>query len=195
MVETRPPATVLQFCATLDSRKPEDKIREFVIAYYFEDRAFVIFESRVPNSGFRSGKFMQKQVLINPKTGKPYEPHEIYIGARLDLAGWRFILQEASEDALKVMEAHSDEFVKCDLAALLKIVRDRLAGKSPQLLVEFQRKDPRKRRRLSLLDLQEVLGQFGLSFGDQEFLTLFRRYQIGPSDQFDYEQFVRNLVN
>jgi hypothetical protein len=195
MVETRPPATILQFCATLDTRKPEDKIREFVVAYYFEDRAFVVYELRVPNSGFRSGKFMQKQVLTNPKTGKPYEPHEIFIGARLELAGWRFVLQEASEDALKIMEAHSDEFVKCDLAALLRIVREKLGKRSPQLLVELQRKDPRKRRRLSLLDLQDGLGQFGLQFGDQEFLTLFRRYQVGQSDQFDYEAFVRDLVN
>jgi hypothetical protein len=195
MVETRPPPTILQFCATLDSRKPEDKIREFVVAYYLEERAFVVFESRVPNSGFRSGKFMQKQVLTNPKTGGPYAPHEIYVGARLDLAGWRFVLQEASEDALKIMEAHSDEFVKCDLAALLAVVRGRLAGASPRLLVAFQKKDERRRRRLSLLDLQEVLGQFGLQFGDQEFLTLFRRYQIGQSDQFDYESFVRNIVN
>jgi hypothetical protein len=82
-----------------------------------------------------------------------------------------------------------------DLAGLLRIVRERLAGNTPKLLVEFQRKDPRRRRRISLLDLQEALGQFGLQFGDQEFLTLFRRYQVGQSDQFDDEAFVRNLGN
>jgi Ca2+-binding EF-hand superfamily protein len=92
------------------------------------------------------------------------------------------------------MEAHSDVFVKCDLSALLTLVRERLAGRAPQLLVEFQKKDTKKRRRLSLLDIQEVLGNFGLTFGDQEFLTIFRRYQVGHTDQFDYEQFVRNLV-
>jgi hypothetical protein len=194
MVDIRPPATILQFCATLESRRPEDKLREFVVAYYLQDRAFVVYETRVPNSGFRGGKFMQKQVLTNPKTGAPYEPREIYVGARLDLAGWIFVLQEASEDALKVMEAHSDVFVKCDLSALLALVRERLAGRAPQLLVEFQKKDTKKRRRLSLLDIQDVLGNFGLTFGDQEFLTIFRRYQVGQTDQFDYEQFVRNLV-
>jgi hypothetical protein len=194
MVDIRPPATILQFCATLETRRPEDKLREFVVAYCLQDRALVVYETRVPNSGFRGRKFMQKQVLTNRKTGAPYEPREIYVGARLDLAGWIFVLQEASEDALKVMEAHSDVFVKCDLSALLALVRERLAGRAPQLLVEFQEKGTKKRRRVSLLDIQEVLGNFGLTFADQEFLTIFRRYQVGQSDQFDYEQFVRNLV-
>jgi hypothetical protein len=194
MVDIRPPATVLQFVATLETRKPEDTMREFVVAFYVQDRAFVVFENHVPNSGFRGGKFMQKQVLTNPKTGAPYEPRDIFVGARLDLAGWQFVLQEASEDALKVMEARSDVFVKCDLSALLTLVRQRIAGKAPQLQVEFQKKDVAKRRRLNLVETQEVLAQFGLTFGDQEFLTLFRRYQIRGSEYFDYEAFVKNLV-
>jgi hypothetical protein len=37
---------------------------------------------------------------------------QIDIGARLDLAGRRCVLQEGSEDARKVMESHLDEFVK-----------------------------------------------------------------------------------
>jgi hypothetical protein len=194
MVDTRPPATVLQFVATLETRRPEDKIREFVVAFYVEDRAFVVFENHVPNSGFRGGKFMQKQVLTNPKTGAPYEPRDIYVGARLDLARWTFVLQEASEDALKVMEARSDVFVKCDLNALLKLVREKLNGKAPDLLVAFQKKDVKKKRRLTFLETQEVLADFGLTFGDQEFLTLLRRYRICESEFFDYEALVRNLV-
>jgi hypothetical protein len=194
MVDLRPPPTVLQFLATLDTRKEEDKIREFVVAYYLEERSFVVFESHVPNSGFRGGKFMQKAVVTNPKTGAPYAPSDIYVGAVIDLGGWKFVLQEASQDALRVMEANSDVFRKCDLSDLLTIVRKRINGRAPELLIAFQKRDVKKRQRISLEVGQEVLLEFGLTFGDQEFLTLFRRYQIGNSDQFDYSEFVNNVV-
>ncbi|OHS98730.1 hypothetical protein TRFO_08734 [Tritrichomonas foetus] len=194
MVDIRPPATILQFSATINSRRPEDKMREFVIAYYLEDQAFSVAEKRVPNSGFGSGQFLKKTVVNNPKTGKPYEPREVYVGAVIDMGGWQFTLQEASEDALKVMEAHSDVFTKCDLNELLKITRERMTVSSPECLVMFQKYDTRKRGYVTLAEVQEVLLKCGIDFGDQEFLTLFRRYQVRGIDFFDYQSFVRNLV-
>lgn len=169
-------------------------MREFVVAYYVEDRAFAITEKVIPNSGFKGGKFMQKTVINNPKTGQPYEPKDIYIGAQVDIGGRIFCLQEASEDALKVMEARSDVFPKCDLATLMSIIRERLKGKQPELLVQFQKIDKNKRGYVPLLDFQNILANNGITMGDQEFLTLFRRYQYRDYDKCDYQEFVENLV-
>ena len=193
MVDVRPPRTILQFAATLESRKPEDKDREFVISYTVDDHSFEVFERHIPNSGFRGGKFMQRTVVKKPN-GDTYEPREIYVGAKLNLGGWVFVLQEASEEALKTMEANSDVFVKCDLSELLKVVRARLDGRAPQLLVAFQRRDVKKKDQLKLSEIQEVLKEFGITFGDQEFLTLLRRYQVADWDLFDYKSFVQSLV-
>ena len=193
-MDLRPPATVLQFAATLVTRNQNDKQREFVIAYYVEDRAFAIFERSIPNSGFRGGKFLQKTVVNNPKTNQPYQPSDIYIGATLEIAGRTFCLQEASEDALKIMEAQSDIFVKCDLAELMKKIRQNLKIAVTELLVQLQKKDIKRRNYVTLRDLQDVFLQNGITFGDQEFLTLFRRYQINDDDYFDYPEFIRNLV-
>ena len=194
MVDLRPPETILQFAATLNSRRPDDKLREFVVAYHLDDKAFTVFEKGVPNSGFRNGKFLKKTVVNNPKTGKPYEPKDVYVGAVVELAGWQFTLQEASEDALKVMEARSDVFAKSDLNQLLIIVRDTMTLSPPQLLVEFQKSDTRKRGYLPLAEVQQILLRAGLDFGDQEFLTLFRRYQVNDSEYFDYQSFVKSLA-
>lgn len=194
MVDLRPPPTILKFLATLNSKRRDDQIREFVVSYYLDDKAFSVSEKQVPNSGFRSGQFLKKMVINNPKTGVPYEPHEVYVGAAVNLGGWQFTLQEASEDALKVMEAQSDVFVKCDLAELLRRIRQTLAISVPELLVQFQRKDNRKRNCISLADLQEVFLKNGIDFGDQEFLTLFRRYQVNDMDLFNYQEFIDNLV-
>lgn len=193
-MDLRPPPTILQFLATLNSKRREDQIREFIVSYYLDDKAFSVTEKQVPNSGFRSGQFLKKSVFNNPKTGLPYEPHEVYIGAMVDLGGWQFILQEASADALKIMEAQSDIFIKCDLAELMRKIRQTLKISVPELLVQFQKKDPRKRNYVTLPDLQEVFMQNNITFGDQEFLTLFRRYQINDNEYFDYPEFIRNLV-
>ena len=193
-MDLRPPATVLQFAATLVTRNQNDKQREFVIAYYVEDRAFAIFERAIPNSGFRGGKFLQKTVVNNPKTNQPYEPSDIYIGATVEIAGRTFCLQEASEDALKIMESRSDVFTKCDLAAIMQDLRTKLSGKCPQLLVQFQSIDPKKTLRVSLLELEDILDKNGIKLGDQEFLTLFRRFQFLDTDRFNYQNFIDALV-
>lgn len=192
MADVRPRPTILQFAATLQSQKPEDKIREFVVAYYMEESAFEIFERHIPNSGFRGGKFMQKSVC-KKLSGELYEPKDIYIGAILDLNNWKFVLQEASEDALKTMEAKSDIFVKSDLSELIRICRTKIGTKVPELLVAFQKKDAKKRGSIHMEETQGVLDQFGLAFGDQECLTLLRRYQVNGME-FDYQAFVEDLV-
>lgn len=192
MADVRPRPTILQFAATLQSKKPEDKIREFVIAYYMEDSAFEIFERHIPNSGFRGGKFMQKAVCKKP-SGELYEPKDIYIGATLDLNNWKFMLQEASEDALKIMEAKSDIFVKSNLSELIRLARTRIGTKVPELLVAFQKKDKKKTGSIRMEDSQDILSEFGLTFGDQEYLTLLRRYQAYGME-FDYQAFVEDLV-
>ena len=146
----------------------------------------------VPNSGFKGGKFLTRTVFVNPRTGVPYQPHEIFIGAKINLNGWIFIIQEASENALRIMESKPDLFVKCDLSGILALARCRVRGKISELLAKFQEKDKRKKGFVSLDEMQEVCSQFNLVFGDQEFLTVFRRFQIDEL-QFDYNEFIKNL--
>ena len=192
-MDIRPPPTVLQFAASMISDNKADRGRSFVVSYTVDDKSFTVFEKVVPNSGFQGGKFLQKCVCNNPETGKPYEPKDIYLGAKVNLEGWKFILQEASEAALKTMESRPDIFVKCDLSVIITKLRKMLAHQAPKILVEFQKRDPRKRLRVSLVQVQEVLAQFGIVMADQEFLTLFRRYQYGD-DQFMYQDFVEAMA-
>ena len=161
-MDIRPPPTVLQFSASMISDNKADRGRSFVVSYTVDDKSFTVFEKVVPNSGFRGGKFLQKCVCTNPETGKPYEPKDIYLGAKLNLEGWKFILQEASEAALKTMESRPDVFIKSDLSLIISKLRKMLAGQSPKMLVAFQKKDTRKRLRVTLVELQEVLAEFGI---------------------------------
>lgn len=192
-MDTRPPPTTLQFSASMISDNKADRGRNFVISYHVDDKAFTVFEKVVPNSGYAGGKFLQKCVCENPATGKPYEPREIYLGAKVNLKGWQFILQEASEATLKTMESRPDVFIKSDLSLIISKLRKILENQAPKILVAFQKKDTRKRLRVTLVQLQEVLAEFGIVMADQEFLTLFRRYQFGD-DGFEYQDFVEAMA-
>lgn len=192
-MDLRAPATVLQFSANLDTRDKNDKIRSFVISYYVEEKAFSVFERVVPNSGFNGGKFLQKMVCNDPKTGKPYEPKDVYIGARVTLDGFDFILQQASEASLKAMETRSDVFIKCDLDLIIGKMREMLRGKLEALEKDFNAADKSKRERVTFEDLISILKNYGIVMGDQELLTLFRRYQFGGTELFNFREFLNNL--
>mgnify|MGYP002476133126 CR=1 FL=1 len=92
------------------------------------------------------------------------------------------------------MESRSDVFTKCDLAAIMESLRTKLRGKCPQLLVQFQSIDPKKTSKVTLLELENILDKNGIKLGDQEFLTLFRRFQFLDTDKFNYQEFIESLV-
>ena len=140
-MDFRPPPTTLKFLATMVSRYQEDKGREFIIEYCVDDASFTIFEESIPNNGFQSGRFLQKTIINNPKTGKPYQPTEMYIGNTLFINNYEFILQEASEETLKIMESKPDIFKMCDLSKILMKLRQSIKEKIPQMLAEFQKYD------------------------------------------------------
>ena len=190
-MQTKPDPTYLRFSASLVSRRPDDKFRDFTVTYCIDDKEFSVFEKVVPNSGFKGGKFMQKTLCINPKTQKPYEPSEVYLGAILNLDGWEFVLQEASEDTIKTMEAHPDTFKKCDLVGVM----EKLKGLDPkELLAEFQKEDTRKRGRVTFDAVQSILKRKNVVLDDQEFLTLYRRFQFLDTDRFEYQDFINLLL-
>lgn len=189
-MDLKPDPTVLQFTASLVSRRPEDKGRDFVVAYTVDDHSFQVFEKAVPNSGFQGGRFLHRTVCINPETGQTYKASDVYIGAKVNLEGWTFVLQEASEAALRVMEAHPDIFERSDLYAITDRIRQKMRGKLEEMKNAFKTLDPRNRGRVSLVELQGIFKQFGIQMDDQEFLTLFRRFQYGDSDRFEYHDFV-----
>jgi hypothetical protein len=58
---------ILRFSAVLDSRKPEDKLRKFVLAYYLADDTIAVFEPPQRNTGILGGKFLERRRLKKPQ--------------------------------------------------------------------------------------------------------------------------------
>jgi hypothetical protein len=111
---------VLNFSSKLISDYPEDRRRQFVVSYYLCDKTMAIFETIVPNSGFRGGKFLQRTRVRDPTTKKFFEGDAFYIGARIFVSGRTFELLDAAPHTLCLMEAHSDDFPEANLPLVIR---------------------------------------------------------------------------
>jgi Ca2+-binding EF-hand superfamily protein len=74
---------ILRFIAELDTTKPEDVDRRFVIAYYCADDTCSIYETAQKNSGIIPGKFLRRGSC-------PYEASAFGIGSKVTLNMYTF---------------------------------------------------------------------------------------------------------
>lgn len=118
----------LRYGACLDSLRPEDKGREFILSYQLNSGLINIFEPPVRNSGIPGGMILSRTKVPKPNvvtaSGKPvfYGPKDFMIGATIDAFGNRFVINNADLFVLKFLEANTDVFD----SDLIDSVRQRL---------------------------------------------------------------------
>ncbi|CAB3978488.1 EF-hand domain-containing 1-like [Paramuricea clavata] len=107
---------VLRYSAVMESVRPEDRDRKFIISYRLSDDMMTIYEPPVRNAGMLCGKFLQRTRVQKPgtPTDNPefYTPGDFCIGARIHIFKHRFIITDADEYVLKYLEANADKFPK-----------------------------------------------------------------------------------
>lgn len=117
---------VLRFEAVMDSVRPEDNGRRFIICYRLADDMMTIYEPPVRNSGIIGGKFLERTRVAKPSSAPDqptfYGPQDFYIGAVVDIFKHRFVIISADEYVLKYMEEHRSQFPE----ATIQTLRDHL---------------------------------------------------------------------
>lgn len=105
---------VLRFEAVMDSVRPEDNGRRFIISYRLADDMMMIYEPPVRNSGIIGGKFLERTRVAKPNCppDQPlfYGPQDFYIGAVIEVFRHRFVITNADAYVLNYMEEHRDQF-------------------------------------------------------------------------------------
>ncbi|CAH1773631.1 unnamed protein product [Owenia fusiformis] len=105
---------VLRFEAVMDSVKPEDRDRRFIISYRLADDMITIYEPPVRNSGIIGGKFLERTRVAKPgcDTDQPvfYGPQDFYIGAVIEVFKHRFVIMNADAFVLQYMQDHANQF-------------------------------------------------------------------------------------
>jgi len=106
---------VLRYEAVMDSNKPEDNGRKFIISYRLSDDMITVYEPPVRNSGRIGGKFLERTRVGKPGESQPdkpqfYGPADFRIGTVVEIFKHRFIITNADHYVLKYMEAHKHQF-------------------------------------------------------------------------------------
>lgn len=112
----------LRFEAVMESNKPEDEGRRFIISYRLSDDMITIYEPQVRNSGIIGGKFLERTRVAKPDSTptcpKFYGPQDFYIGAVIQIFKHRFVIKNADEYVLKFMEEYRDQFPEQTIQSL-----------------------------------------------------------------------------
>ncbi|XP_076437974.1 EF-hand domain-containing protein 1-like [Babylonia areolata] len=147
---------VLRFEAVLDSMKPEDAGRRFIISFRLADDMLTVYEPPVRNSGIMGGKFLQATQPCKPGSTPEnpdyYGPQDFYKGAMVEIFGHRFIITNADAFVVEFMEKNAHQFPPATIQSLKETV-------SRPLTREDKERDKYVRVQRTPGDLQQLVGQ------------------------------------
>ncbi|CAH8447582.1 unnamed protein product [Dicrocoelium dendriticum] len=111
----------LRYEARLDSVRPEDAHRRFILSYHLSDDMISIYETPQRNSGFPGGTYLKRARIAKPGSSVEspvyYGPADFSLGSRIEVFGNRFIITDADAYVIKFLEANrnqfSDELIHC----------------------------------------------------------------------------------
>ena len=178
---------ILRFRAKFTNPAPQDRNRDFVIAYYMQNDTIAIFELPKRNSGFRESKFLERSRVKNVRNNNNYfTASDFQVGKEVIINGYSFILGEADEYAMNYMEADNDQFPQSDLNDIIQRMKnDRTALMKSRRT--FEGNDPRLTGYIDS-DMAERTLVRNYNINLHEAVTIVRRY---TNDQgFDYFSFV-----
>lgn len=130
---------ILRYEARLDSVRPDDKDRRFIISYRLSDDMVSIFEPPQRNSGIIGGKFLEATRISKPfsniENPEFYGPGDFAIGSVIYIFKHRFVITNCDEYVLKTLEANADQYP----VATINSIREK-HGKSSPLRVDEEEK-------------------------------------------------------
>jgi hypothetical protein len=98
----------LRFHAKLNTTKPEDVDRRFIITFFLHDDNILVYEPGQRNSGIVEGKFLEKGKYKNVEQGNIFfVPEDFVIGKDMVINGYSFRLLDMDEFSRKWYEFNS----------------------------------------------------------------------------------------
>lgn len=183
----------VKFIMRLDNAKYEDEIRRFVLAVYPADNTISIFEPVIRNSGIVGGKFLQRQQCKRP-SGEFYTADDFFVGARLIINGFPFLLLGSNEHSLNYMETNCKEFCRSDLNRIVRKLRAMLSSKQTGLAEAFRDADATNTGGLRMETFLDIMGRLNLDISEQEILSVLRYFDKQNESYVSYEEFVARVM-
>eukprot|EP01084_Bolivina_argentea_P235284 395956_1 len=105
----------LRFLSKLDLKytQIENSERRFIIEFWLTDDTIKIYEKPLRNSGFISGKFLERSKLKNKlKDNKWFHAEDFYVGATLKINGFYFKLISTDKQTKDIMNNNTQVFTR-----------------------------------------------------------------------------------
>ncbi|KAG8344941.1 hypothetical protein TRVL_04225 [Trypanosoma vivax] len=183
----------VKFLMRLDNAKYEDEIRRFVIAVYPADNTITIFEPVIRNSGIVGGKFLQRQRCKRP-CGEYYTAKDFYVGARLTINSFPFVILASNDHSLDYMEKKHTEFIRSDINFIVRKLRAMLLSKQTGLAEAFRQADLTNVGGLKMEVFLDIMNRLKLDISEQEFLSILRYFDKHNESYVSYEEFVCRVM-
>jgi len=184
---------ILRFKAQLQTSKPEDLERRFVIEFFRSDDTVKVFEIRTPNSGFVGGKFLERTKLKNPETQDWFTAKEFFVGAEPKVNGFHFKIIEADESTMNHMESESGTFRFASVEDILKKLAQVLWNRKASRTKTFRFIDKNHDRYIDRYEFQEMMRCYGWQLTEHELLTLWRHYDTNGDGRITADEFFKVL--
>ncbi|KAF5401090.1 EF-hand domain containing 2 [Paragonimus heterotremus] len=187
---------ILRFFARMVTDNPLDRDRLFVISCFLCDDTFSIYEPTTRNSGFKGGLFLERCRVKKPNaerfSTKPpdyYTPHDLYVGAILEMNSFKFELLDADEYALQYMEQHNTEFPYSDVRVIHDKLRPFAQNRCEELQTFAHNQDPDRTGTIGYHQLKCLIDQLtgpAHALNTQELFTLGRFHADRPPKEIQH---------
>jgi Ca2+-binding EF-hand superfamily protein len=185
---------VVKYSLKLANGNPNDELRRFVLSCFLADSSIAIFETVQRNSGILGGKFLQRQKVVNPETGKAFTAPEFYVGQSIVINKFTFEVLGTDERSLAFMEENSSVFPKSSINAVVEKIQAMLLSSKSGLYREFQSAD-RSGLALNVANLVGVFKGLRLDVCEQEVMTLLRYFERNGDVNLNFEVLATRLID
>jgi len=185
---------ILRFTAKFANPKPEDVLRRFVFNFYMWDDTMSIHEPPQRNLGIITGKFLEKAVHLNQKTGRLFEPKDCLPGNIVQVMNWEFVMMEMDEFTRKCL---SEELqgATYDLPAVLEKLREAMRQQGPNVMTIFRKFDKDHNGVITVEEMREALQKFAFQMSDEECTIIMRHFDTRQDGQISYNEFADALLD
>ena len=184
---------VVKFAMKLENGIAADEIRRFVLSCFLADDTICIFEPVQRNSGIVGGKFLQRQKVANPVTGKPFVSSDFFVGLHVTINGFPFICTATDERSLNYMEGHAETFPHSNIGNVIHKIKAMLRSNSTGLAEAMFNLD-RSAVPVDFSHLAAIAHQLNLPLSEQEILTILRFFNRQGESYASYEELISRVL-
>jgi len=164
-----------------------------VVSFHLYDDSMSIHEPPQRNSGFVTGKFLEKGVHLNQETGQVFEPSDMLPGKVVSIFNSVFEVLDMDEYTRKYFEGGGDANA-ADLSAVLEKLRESMRQQFPLIRDIFRRFDTDHNGVITLSEFKQALQKFGFTLTEEETVIIMRHFDKRQDGQVTYNEFCDSVL-